>query len=57
MIEPIAPTRHARPSKIKNKRKESRITNQDTHDPILVPLLGRGVFAAGFAPASSIVEL
>ena len=51
-MEPIAPTRHARPSKIKQTRRiqGSPIKTIKSHDSILVPLLGRGVFTAGFAP-------
>ena len=34
-----------------NKNQGSPIKTIKSHDSILVPLLGRGVFTAGFAPA------
>ena len=43
-------TREAKQNK-SNKNQGSPIKTIQSHDSILVPLLGRGVFTAGFAPA------
>ena len=44
-------TREAKQNKTNTKNQGSPIKTIKSHDFILVPLLGRGVFAAGFAPA------
>ena len=44
-------TREAKQNKTNKKNQGSPIKTIKSHDSILVPLLGRGVFTAGFAPA------
>ena len=44
-------TREAKQNKTNKKNQGSSIKTIESHDSILVPLLGRGVFTAGFAPA------
>ena len=44
-------TREAKQNKTSKKNQGSPIKTIKSHDSILVPLLGRGVFTAGFAPA------
>ena len=44
-------TREAKQNKTNKKNQGSPIMTIKSHDSILVPLLGRGVFTAGFAPA------
>ena len=44
-------TREAKENKTNKKNQGSPIKTIKSHDSILVPLLGRGVFTAGFAPA------
>ena len=44
-------TREAKQNKTNKKNQGSPIKTVKSHDSILVPLLGRGVFTAGFAPA------
>ena len=44
-------TRKAKQNKTNKKNQGSPIKTNKSHDSILVPLLGRGVFTAGFAPA------
>ena len=46
-------TREAKQNKTKKRNQGSPIKKIKPHDSILVPLLGRGVFTAGFAPAST----
>ena len=43
-------TREAKQNKANKKNQGSPIKTIKSHDSILVPLLGRGVFTAGFAP-------
>ena len=45
-------TREAKQNKTNKKNQGSPIKTMKSHDSILVPLLGRGVFTAGFAPAT-----
>ena len=47
-------TREAKQNKTNKKNQGSLIKTIKSHDSILVPLLGRGVFTAGFAPARPI---
>ena len=44
-------TREAKQNKTNKKNQGSPIKTIKSHDSILLPLLGRGVFTAGFAPA------
>ena len=44
-------TREAKQNETNKKNQGSPIKTIKSHDSILVPLLGRGVFTAGFAPA------
>ena len=44
-------TREAKQNKTNKKNQGSPIKTIQSHDSILAPLLGRGVFTAGFAPA------
>ena len=44
-------TREAKQNKTNKKNQGSPIKTIKAHESILVPLLGRGVFTAGFAPA------
>ena len=44
-------TREAKQNKTNKKNQGSLIKTIESHDSILVPLLGRGVFTARFAPA------
>ena len=44
-------TREAKQNKTNKKNQGSPIKTIKSHDSILVPILGRGVFTAGFAPA------
>ena len=44
-------TREDKHNETNKKNQASSIKTIKSHDSILVPLLGRGVFTAGFAPA------
>ena len=44
-------TREAKQNQTNKKKQGSQIKTTKSHDSILVPLLGQGVFTAGFAPA------
>ena len=49
-------TREAKQNKTNKKNQGSPIKTIKSHDSILVPLLGRGVFTAGFAPARPLIR-